>query len=165
MRKVQGYVCAVRFQCTGVLKQILYGPYNGEQKRDYDLIELSDFYLFHSVREARALDRYFKRWAGFQGARPMRLTMDIAQTEAEIYSLERKKSLAVIALNSDTHMQHLTGPIVEGKPVWGYIPCAFMIDTEHKPFRSFDPALYAAREINRQGQCGTHMALFSLKPV
>ena len=165
MKQVRGYVCSADIHSNGNFNiQILYGRSHAGRVL-YGNLEGNGFLVFGDEEEARKTASLVKEFSFVKSVRPAFLEMRIGKTPEEIVELERENSLAVIAINSDTKLKlnYLVGPIIEGRPSWGEMPCALMRNTNYTPFTEFWKAEYAAKEINRQADCGIQIASFKLE--
>ena len=168
MKEINGFVCVATIKSNpsrGVLgQQILFGP-SGSDNRFFNPanFETNGLTPFRSRRMALSGSKALERRGIFGRTWIATVEMKIAETEQEIYSLKNKHNLVVIKRDPDGLIDEILGPIVGKRPTLYPLPAARVIENGLKTFRSFEPALHVAKEVNRQAQQAIWVATFKLR--
>ena len=168
MKTIDGYVCITKKEYPkGLETCLLFGENKGKGEKFCENIVSNNFSTYKSKTLARKGQKQLLQRNEFDSVQIAKLHMDIVETKDELNKLKDCNSLVVIMIDDDLghKYNYLLGPIVDGLPDFGPIPGAFLKDTNFKTFDSLDKALYLAREVNRQAQCGAPIATFSLEYI
>lgn len=159
MRIVDGFVCIAESEKS----KVLFGKGARLIRGGYESLETNGIVPFANQCEAKEARKLLRRRRDLTGITLARLRMEIAETEADLSKLERRRSLVVVMrLEGSTP---LLGALVKNRQGAYPLPGAYLCLNGLKPFGSFLAAEYSAREVARQGRCGVTIATFKLRKV
>ncbi|MEK6758137.1 MAG: hypothetical protein AABX88_03325 [Nanoarchaeota archaeon] len=162
MRNIEGYVCVVNIPnlCDkSIPRMFLFGEPIEFADGFYNNFRGNGLIPYGSLSNAeKGLKDLTKR---FESVEIKKLKMNLAESNEEIFSFEKKKSMIVVRL--DEFDAILIGPRVnEGfsrYPLYG----EELSTNGFKQFNDFEKAFYVCSEEIRQSQCKSVLSTFSLK--
>ncbi|MDP3785404.1 MAG: hypothetical protein Q8R12_05110 [bacterium] len=161
MKHIKGFVLIGRFLGPRGFYEMLYGESINNLPRKFESLIFNGLKPFGQKQKALAAKVGLKKFSDLEKISLGWIEMTVAETEEEFYAFKGKKRLVV--LKKDEMGIQLIGRYVEGKPNIYPLKGAFLSENDFKAFFGFEAALYAAREVNRQAQCGAALATFQLK--
>jgi len=161
MRRVDGYVCVVRTNLAfGLDTQLLFGEKVGQSSGEYENLTSNDLTVYGNKEKAEEGKEDLVKREDFSSVRLARLQMDVFDTD-ELDDIVDTESLVVV-MSNDESGDTLLGPFVEGIPIVGRLPGAYICDTDFKTFDSLERAVYLGTEVNRQAESKAYIATFQL---
>ena len=161
MKHIKGFVIIGGFLGPRGYSEILYGESITNLPRKFQNLVSNGLKPFGTKKEALTAKGGLKGFSGLKRLDLGRIDMTVAETEQECRALKERKRLVV--LKKEDLGTQLIGRYVEGKPSIYPLKGALLSENGFKTFLAFESALYAAREVNRQAQCGATLATFRLK--
>jgi len=161
MRRIDGFVCVARTSlASGLDTQVLFGEKVGQSMGEYENLTTNGLTVYKNKDKAKKGKEELSKREEIISVRLARLQMDIFGGD-ELCDILDTESLVVV-MSNDESGDALLGPFVEGIPILGRLPGAYICDTNFKTFDSLEKAIYLGTEVNRQAKSYAYIATFQL---
>ncbi len=156
MRSVRGYVCVNRVEEN----HVLYGQAIRIKGQTFESMETNGIVPFPSLAEATTAAVELRRRFSTEGGVRF-LSLHIAETEADLLKLRRRKDLIVLFYAESGHTYFWGRPLPERSTTLYGLPLG---ENGLRPFAKFSTAEQCAHEVRRQGLSRASIAVFRIGP-